>query len=141
MAPSSEQPLGGGCLCGAVRYALTAPFRRANVCHCTRCQKHSGGAASVQGRVPRDGFRLLQGADALRVFRPEGGMVKVFCTTCGSSVFGGTWPDGPEISVRLGTVDGDPGLRPSFHQWAAEAPAWDPFPEDGLPRFAAAPPA
>ena len=42
----------GGCLCGGVRYEVSAPFRRANFCHCSRCQKHSGGAALAQGRVP-----------------------------------------------------------------------------------------
>jgi len=41
--------------------------------------------------------------------------VKAFCSTCGSSLFGGTWPDGPEVSIRLGTVDGDPGIRPQYH--------------------------
>jgi len=49
----------GSCLCGVVRYEITAPFRRANLCHCSRCQKHSGAGALAQGRVPRSGFRLL----------------------------------------------------------------------------------
>jgi hypothetical protein len=135
-------PVTGGCLCGAVRYAVTAPFVRANFCHCSRCRKHTGAAASTQGRVPQDGFRLTAGAEHLRVYRPPGGgMAKVFCDVCGSSLFGGSWPDGPEVSIRLGTLDDDPGIRPQFHNFVADAPAWLPVPDDGLPRYDLAKPA
>ena len=64
----------GGCLCGGVRYELSEPFRRANFCHCSRCRKHSGAAASAQGRVPRDGFTLLSGAELIETYRPAGCM-------------------------------------------------------------------
>lgn len=130
----ADAPVRGGCLCGAVRYEITAPFLRAGACHCSRCRKHTGAAASVQGRVPQEAFRLIAGAEHVRVFRPPGGMAKAFCATCGSSLFGGTWPDGPEVSVRLGTLDDDPGIRVGFHTFAAEAPPWLPVAEDGLPR-------
>ncbi len=130
----------GGCLCGGVRYELTTPFRRANFCHCSRCRKHTGAAASAQGRVAREGFTLLSGAELVETFRPEGGMAKAFCRLCGSSVFGGTWPDGPEVSIRLGTLDDDPGIRPQYHSFAADVPPWDRLPDDGLPRYDGPPP-
>jgi hypothetical protein len=134
--PSPEHPLHGSCLCGAVRFEVTAPFVRANYCHCTRCRKHSGTGALVQGRVPREGFRLLEGEELVEIYRPpEGGMVKAFCRVCGSSLFGGSWPDGPEVSIRLGSLDGDPGIRPQFHNFVAYAAPWDTLPDDGLPRY------
>jgi len=37
--------------------------------------------------------------------------------------------------VRLGAVDGDPGVRPAYRQHVASASAWEPLPDDGLPRF------
>jgi hypothetical protein len=135
-----EHPLGGSCLCGDVRFEITAPFRRANLCHCSRCRKHSGAGALAQGRVPRSGFRLLAGAGQLRVYRPAGGMAKVFCGRCGSSLLGGDWPDGPEVSVRLGALDGDPGIAPQYHSHADSAAPWDTLPDDGLPRYPGAPP-
>jgi hypothetical protein len=138
--PTPEAPLRGSCLCGDVRFEITAPFRRANLCHCSRCRKHSGAGALAQGRVPRSGFRLLAGAGRLRVYRPDGGMAKVFCTRCGSSLFGGDWPDGPEVSVRLGSLDGDPGIAPQYHSHADSTAPWDTLPDDGLPRYPGAPP-
>jgi len=38
------------------------------------------------------------------------------------------------FSVRLGSVDGDPGVRPSYRQFVAYAVSWEPIPDDGLPR-------
>jgi hypothetical protein len=42
----------------------------------------------------------------------------------------------PEMqSVRLGTLDGDPGIRPRARQFTGEAVPWEPIPDDGLTRF------
>ncbi len=126
----------GSCLCGGVRFEVTGPFRRANYCHCSRCRKHSGAGALVQGRVPRDGFRLLSGEELIRVFRPDGGgAVKAFCSVCGSSLFGGTWPDGDEVEVRFGALDGDPEIRPQYRTFVDSKAVWEELPDDGLPRY------
>jgi hypothetical protein len=135
------EPLYGSCLCGGVRFEVTAPFRRASHCHCSRCRKHSGTFGLTHGRVPREAFRLLAGEELIRVWRPpDGGAVKAFCSVCGSSLFGGTWPHGPEVSIRLGALDGDPRIRPQFHTFVDSRAPWDELPEDGLPRYSAAAP-
>jgi hypothetical protein len=133
--PTPERPVHGSCLCGNVRFEITAPFRRANYCHCSRCRKHSGAAALAQGRVPQEGFRLLRGAELIETFKPPDGMAKAFCRVCGSSLFGGTWPGGPEVSVRLGALDDDPGIRPQFHSFTDSAAPWERLPDDGLERY------
>ena len=130
----------GSCLCGGVAFEIELPFRRANMCHCSRCRKHSGGAGLVQGRVARERFRLLRGDELVRSFRPGGGKVKAFCAVCGSSLFGGDWPDGAEVSVRFGALDGDPQIAPEYHSFVDSAPPWDVLPDDDLPRYAGAKP-
>ncbi len=124
----------GGCLCGGVRFEVTGPFIRAGHCHCSRCRRHSGAAGCWQGRVRREHFRLVTGEALLRVYGRGEGAVKVFCTVCGSSVFGGTWPDGPQVSIRLGAFDADPGVRPQFHTWVESKAVWDEI-TDLLPRY------
>jgi hypothetical protein len=123
-------------MCGGVRYRVSAAFSSANFCHCSRCRKHSGTPASAQIRVPREGFELLAGEDLVRVYRPPDGAVKAFCERCGSSLFGGAWPDGPEVVIRWGTLDGDPGIRPQFRIFVDSRAPWDELPDDGLPRHA-----
>jgi hypothetical protein len=138
--PSPQHPLHGSCLCGGVRFNITAPFRRANICHCARCQKHPGTAGLAQGRIPKDSCELLAGSELIETYRPPGGMAKAFCRRCGSSLFGGTWPDGPEISIRLGVLDTDHGIAPQYHSFAASKASWETLPDDGLPRYAGAAP-
>ena len=39
------------------------------------------------------------------------------------------------MSVRLGAFDGDPGVRPGWRAYVADAAGWEPIPDDGLERF------
>jgi hypothetical protein len=134
--PSPDEPLSGSCLCGAVRFEVTEPFLWSNHCHCSRCRKHSGAFGGTQARVPRSGFRLLLGEELIKVWRPpDDGRVKAFCSECGSSLFGGDWPDGDQVGIRLGALDGDPGIRPEFHTFVASRAPWEELPDDGLPRY------
>ena len=133
--PSPEQPVTGGCLCGAVRYEITAAPIGASYCHCTRCQRRTGTAASANVRIPVEGFRVLSGAAALRAYEPPDGAPKVFCTRCGSAVYSGNPDADAHVGVRIGGLDGDPGVRPEYHQFVDYAASWEPLPDDGLPRY------
>ena len=128
------QTITGSCLCGEVRYEVEPPFLRAGHCHCARCRKHSGAAVSTQARVRQAQFRLISGAEFIRVYGKGQGAVKAFCKNCGSSLFGGDWPDGPEVSIRMGTLDDDPGIRPQFRTFVASKAPWDEIFDD-LPRY------
>jgi hypothetical protein len=129
-------PLTGGCNCGAVRFEVTAPLLRASYCHCRRCQRRTGTAASANAHPAEGSFRIVSGSERLRMWKPEGGGEKWFCGECGSSVFARN-PDHPDpIGIRMGCFDGDPGIRPSARQFVDSAAPWEALPEDGLPRFA-----
>jgi hypothetical protein len=39
------------------------------------------------------------------------------------------------VAIRLGTIDGDPSIRPEAHTWVSSAAAWEDIPDDGLPRY------
>ena len=130
-----ELPLTGGCGCGAVRFEVDAPLLSASYCHCTRCQRRTGTAASPNARTEPGSFKLVAGAEHVRAWAPAGGFEKSFCGLCGSALFSRD-PKNPEtIGVRLGAFDGDPGIRPQWHQFVAYAPPWEPLSDDGLPRY------
>lgn len=80
-------------------------------------------------------LRVALGEELIRVFRPGDGRVKAFCSVCGSSLFGNEWPEGDEIAIRFGVLEGDPGIRPEFHLHVASRAPWETLPDDGLPRF------
>jgi hypothetical protein len=131
---SAGSPLTGACACGAVRYEVSEPFESSSYCHCTRCQRRTGTAASANARAKPGTFRIVQGEDRVRSWNPPDGAAKFFCGDCGSALFSRSGPDGVNVGVRLGTVDGDPGIRPSHRQFTAYAAAWEEIPDDGLPR-------
>jgi hypothetical protein len=125
--------LTGSCACGAVAFEITQPFQTAGYCHCKRCQKRSGAMWSANAMVAQDGLTIVRGEDKVRAWDPPGeGLPKTFCTECG----GHLWSIGPGIyGVRLGALDSDPGIEPSWRQWLESAPDWEPIPDDGLPRY------
>lgn len=132
---ASEPVLTGGCLCGGVRFAVDAPLVSAGYCHCTRCQRRTGTAASLSGAVEPGSFRIVEGADLVSVYRPPDGFEKAFCSRCGSQLFARNPEDHDRLSVRFGVVDGDPGIRPSYRQFVDFAAPWEPIPDDGTERF------
>jgi hypothetical protein len=129
---SVDLPLTGGCLCGGVRFEVAEPLVSAGYCHCTRCQRRTGTAASAQARIAPGSLRVLAGEELVRWYEPEDGFLKAFCSACGSALFS-RHPERQEVmSVRLGAFDTDPGIRPSYRQFVAYAAAWEPIPDDGL---------
>jgi hypothetical protein len=131
----TELPLTGGCLCGGVRFEITQPLGSAGYCHCTRCQRRTGTAASPQARIAPGSLRLVAGEELVRLFEPPDGFAKAFCSRCGSALWSRSPEDHDVISVRLGAFDSDPGVRPGYRQFVANAAPWEPLPDDGLTRY------
>ena len=131
----ADLPLTGGCLCGGVRFRVDAPLVVATYCHCTRCQRRTGTAASAQARIQPGSLTVTQGEELIRTYAPPDGFPKLFCGACGSALWSQSPDDPGHLSVRLGAFDGDPGIRPSLHQFVAYAAPWEPIPDDGLPRY------
>jgi hypothetical protein len=128
-----DLPLTGGCLCGGVRFEVTEPLVAASYCHCTRCQRRTGTAASAQGRIAPGSLRITAGEELVRAFKPPDGAAKEFCSSCGGALWSRS-ADGEIGGVRLGAFDSDPGIRPQWRQFVAYAAPWEPIPDDGLPR-------
>jgi hypothetical protein len=129
-------PLTGGCMCGAVRFKVDEPLIEAEYCHCTRCQRRTGTAASATALAAPGSVRVVQGEAHVRSWDPEDGWAKLFCSICGSSLFCRNPADPEQYGVRLGSFDSDPGVRFGFRQFVAYAATWEPIPDDGLPRHA-----
>jgi hypothetical protein len=52
-------------------------------------------------------------------------------------MFGGTWPEGPQVSIRMGAFDDAPGIKPQFHTYVDSRANWDEI-TDGLPQYSGA---
>jgi hypothetical protein len=135
MTEQASYSLQGGCLCGAVRFELTAPPLSAGYCHCTRCQRRTGTGSSISAFVDPASLHWLQGEELIKGWTPASdGAEKCFCRECGAHLFSRS-RDGVRVGMRMGSFDGDPGVRPSTRQYVAYAASWEQIPDDGLPRY------
>ena len=130
-----DLPLTGGCLCGSVRYEIDEPLVSSGYCHCTRCQRRTGTAAAPSARIAPGSLRIVAGEELVRCWQPDKGFAKCFCSNCGGALWSRDPHDPNVIGVRLGTFDGDPGIRPSHRTYVNYAAVWEPIPDDGLARF------
>ncbi len=119
-----NKPITGSCLCGAIEYEITPPFLGFWYCHCERCQKSSGSAHAANLFMMKEQFRWLKGEDNVSLFiHPTAeDYPRAFCKTCGAPAPRFT-RDGVRWMVPGGSLDEDPGLRPSENIfWPLHAP-------------------
>src|SRR5882672_11159161 len=131
----------GSCLCGAVAFRIEAEPIVARSCHCRRCRKARGAAHATNMLVAIDGLRFTRGESELASYKiPEAKFyTQVFCRICGSKAPRVDAGRGFAI-VPMGSLDDDPGIRPSEHIWVGSKAPWDDI-HDDLPRYDEAPPA
>jgi hypothetical protein len=130
----------GGCACGKVRFRITAPLMGVGVCHCTDCQKASGGPPNYVALAPKDGFEVTQGEARVYSSKADSGdeAARAFCANCGSPVWSAP-PQAPFMAVKLGALDDNSDLTPTLHLYTASAPPWH-LMHQGVPSFPKMPP-
>ena len=137
-----KPPFTGGCLCGAVRYKVTAEPLTIYFCHCTDCQHRSGSAFGISMIVPRPSVALEKGTPVdFRVHMPDG-RIKTGkgCTSCGARLWGEP-VKAPDFAVVLpGTLDDTSWVRPVAHIWTSSAMPGTVFAPDAVKFEQNAPP-
>ena len=125
--------LRGSCLCGGVRYEIRGALGRASHCHCSMCRKAHGAAFGTYARVSRKEFTWLSGKADVQAYRSSQKVSRTFCRNCGSTLQF-IHDDRPEtFALALGTLDDDPGVRPSHHIFVGGKAPWFEI-SDGLPQ-------
>jgi hypothetical protein len=127
-------PLDGGCSCGALRYQVTqAPVMIYN-CHCTNCQKVSGGAFGVPVTILESSLVFTTGAPARINWTSDAGNPRFgwFCGACGSRICNGQATSNGLLSLRAGTLDDRSWIRPVGDIWTRSAQPWVTFVEGGV---------
>ena len=133
----TKYPLKGRCLCGRVRYEISGPLLAADHCHCSMCRRQHGAAFATYADFATGDFKWTAGAERLKVYATASGAGWCFCRECGSTLAG--TDHGRVTSVTLGTLDGDPGLKPGCHIFVGSRAGWHEISDD-LPQFEERPP-
>ena len=102
------------------------------------CRRQHGAAYSTYADFNPEDFRWIRGEELVKTYTPNEGGGWCFCSECGSSLAG--TEDGRVTSITLGTVDGDPGIRPQLHIFTGSRATWQQITDD-LAQFEERPPA
>jgi len=115
----------GSCLCTSVGYEVRLPFAKFVNCHCSRCRKASGSAYAANAYVAPESFRWTRGESlVVRYDFPQARSFSTsFCGKCGSPVPHLT-RSGREVIVPAGSLNEEPGVRPSANVHWTSRPRW-----------------
>ncbi len=130
--------LQGICTCGRVRYEIQGTLQDLAYCHCSVCRRTLGAAFGTYARVVAERFTWVAGEDDIKGYESSPTVFRCACGTCGSPL-GARAEDGSLSWVTLGTVSGDPGVRPVAHIFVGSKARWYEITDD-LPQFDEWPP-
>ena len=113
----------GSCLCGQVKYEITGKMGPITHCHCPTCRKAHATAFSSVSCVQLDDLRFTAGEELLKCHESSPGKKRYFCSNCGSQIYAKR-EDQDFYIFRMGTIDGDPGIRPARHIFTRYKAPW-----------------
>jgi hypothetical protein len=123
-----SEALEGGCLCGTVRYRVSAQPMMVGNCYCVDCRKSSGTTHCTHALVPGDAFSVT---GHIRTYdRPadSGAMVtRGFCPQCGGAILSRNSGMPGMVFIRVSSLDDPAAVEPQLTVYASRAPAWAPL--------------
>jgi hypothetical protein len=130
----------GGCLCGAVAYAITGEPEATLVCHCKDCQKYTGSAFATVIFFTNDLVQItgeLQGYDSAT----DAGnvMTRTFCPTCGTHITENSTGFPGVVVLTAGTLDDPSWIKPTAQCFAGRKQPWA-YLTDEIQKFDGLPP-
>lgn len=122
-------PLSGGCVCGAIRYAISAAPLSVYACHCKDCQRSASGPFSVALTVRREHFAVTRGVGKAQLYlktAASGRQVPQFsCPVCATRLWNEPSHSPDMIILRAETLDDAGWAMPVGHIWTASRLSWD----------------
>jgi hypothetical protein len=112
----------GGCLCGQVRFRVSAPPLDAGYCHCRMCQRNSGAPVVAWVTFPAGSFAWLAAQPGTYVSSATGR--RQFCAACGSYLVFSFSGRPQEISINTASLDNPAAFPPQRHIFVESRIPW-----------------
>ena len=120
---SHRQTITGKCLCGAVRFTAETVSHDVTVCHCTMCNRWSGGLSLFLDTV---GVPNFEGAESIGVYKSSDWGERGFCKVCGSSLYW-KYVDEDRYTMSAGVIDDPAQLQLTKEIFIDDKPAYYAF--------------
>ena len=130
----------GQCLCGQIKYTISAKPLRMIQCHCDDCRKTSG-TGHVSFAFFKESDVEIKGETSSYDSSTDSGstITRYFCPTCGSRLFGANSSSKNVIGVSAGTLEESSWFKPDLIVYNKRKPVWD-FMDESIPAFEEMPP-
>jgi hypothetical protein len=127
---TSAAAVGGGCLCGSVRYRAGGEASNGTLCHCRTCRRAAGAPIVAWVTFPAAAFAFVRGIPA--EYRSSPQVVRTFCRSCGTALtyVHADFPTG--VDVTTCSLDDPEAFAPADHTWVSHRLGWLRL-SDGLP--------
>jgi len=133
---SESSPIHGSCLCNAVAWQVSPPFKFFKYCHCSRCRKRSGSTHAANLLVDAAQLAWTRGEESVRRFEllDARAFCTGFCAHCGSAL---PWltKNRRYVVIPAGGLDDAPGVLPDKNVYWDSRASWH-VAADSLPCFA-----
>jgi hypothetical protein len=113
--------IGGGCLCGKMRYQLSGSPRAGSICYCLDCRRASAAPGVAWVSVRRADFRLLSGE--LKQVQ-HAGRLRFFATCCGTPILVEDAVDSQRVDVTTCSMDSPEAYLPQAAIWTEDRLPW-----------------
>lgn len=117
----------GRCLCGAVTFETSGDAIATALCHCSHCQRQSGGAFSVNVIMHESQLKV---SGELRTYEERGEnnddvyVRRRFCPQCGSPIVSELVKTAGIVAVKAGVLDDTSNVKPSLEVWCTDKQPW-----------------
>lgn len=133
-------PYSGSCLCGAVRYTVSAEPLATGNCHCRNCQKSAGAPFSSAFLIRQDALQLTGELKYYERTSDTGNTVRrAFCPTCGTPLFSASTGMPDILVMKITGLDHADAIQPMMDIYTESAQAWTRM-DPALPKFPRMPP-
>jgi hypothetical protein len=122
----------GRCTCGDVRFRMNATPMIVHACHCTECQRLSGGAFAINALIESEQVELLAGEpEPVPVVGTSGEPQTILrCPRCRVALWSHYPGGGRKICfIRVGTLDEPSRLTPDIHIYTSTRLPWLDLPQ------------
>ncbi|WP_374347569.1 GFA family protein [Chitinimonas sp.] len=129
----------GGCACGALRYRMQRQPLFVHCCHCTRCQRETGGPFAHHAVLERKALLILCGQPERALVPTDSGRKHwVFrCPLCHGAMWNEHGSRSPVLCyIRVGTLDQPAQFPPQAHIYCRSRQPWVTL-DPAIPTFSA----
>lgn len=121
----------GRCTCGAVSYRLMAAPMITHACHCTWCQRETGGAFAINTLIETENLDVNGTVERVDTPSASGrGQIVARCPRCRVALWSHYPSSGRRSAfVRVGTLAEPHAVVPDIHIFTASKVPWLELPE------------